>query len=247
MVTVLSRIHQGLKRFPALFFLLIDPDRQDTNTLSVIGRMAERAGVDSILIGSSFMMSSNDSNNIRALKEVTSIPLLLFPGSALQLDPAADALLFLSLISGRNPRWLIEEHVQAAPLIKKYALESIPTAYLLIESGAFTAVNFISNTLPMPADKPDLVVAHCLAAKYLGKLLIYLDAGSGAKNPVPDNIIAAVKQNVDLPIIVGGGLNSPNMVRRKVEAGAHIVVVGNQFENEGYDHLEDFVNAAHQH
>jgi len=150
----------------------------------------------------------------------------------MQLTSHADAILFMSLISGRNPNYLISEQVKAAPLIQKQGLEPIPTGYLLIDGGTQTSVSFISNTTPIPRDKCEIAWAHALAGQYLGMQLIYLEAGSGAKTPVPDLMISSVKKQVSVPIIVGGGIRSPETARQKVEAGADFIVTGNVIEKD---------------
>jgi phosphoglycerol geranylgeranyltransferase len=155
------------------------------------------------------------------------MPVILFPGDATQITAEADAILFLSLVSGRNPMNLIGEQVKGAPRIKEFGIEPISTAYMLVESGAVTSVEFMSNTRPLPRAKPMIAAAHALAAQYMGMRLIYLEAGSGAPQPIPDEMIATVREYVDIPIIVGGGIRDAATARRKLEAGADIIVTGN--------------------
>jgi phosphoglycerol geranylgeranyltransferase len=176
------------------------------------------------------MVNHDFAAAVAAIKKASRLPLIIFPGESTQLSPDADALLFLSLISGRNPRWLIEEHVQAAPAIKQMGLETIPTGYLLISSGTATAVERVSGTPPLPRENPDLAAAHALAGQYLGLKLIYLEAGSGARQSVPDELISRVRRNIDLPIIVGGGIRAPEEAAEKVKAGADFIVIGTAFD-----------------
>ena len=211
--------------------LLIDPEEHTTASAEALGKAATAAQVDFILVGGSYV-SSDLTSIVNAIKAVTEIPVLLFPGSPMQVVPNADAVLFLSLISGRNPDYLIGNHVLSAGLIRKSGLEVIPVGYMLIDGGSVTSVQYVSNTMPIPAHKPDLAVATALAGEMLGLRMLYLEAGSGAKNPVPGKLIAAVRNAVRLPLIVGGGLRSEASVRAALEAGADIVVVGNAAEND---------------
>jgi phosphoglycerol geranylgeranyltransferase len=183
---------------------------------------------------------------VEAIKSCTDRPVILFPGSSYQLSPVADAVLFLTLVSSRNPEYLISEQVKAAPQIKKAGLEAIPTGYILIESGRSTSVGFISNSQPIPMDKLDIAKAHALAAQYMGMRLIYLEAGSGAMYSVPEDLIREVDNYTDIPIIVGGGISTPKDARNKVIAGANHIVIGNHFE-QGNDTeaLQDFADAIH--
>ncbi|MBN2001081.1 phosphoglycerol geranylgeranyltransferase, partial [candidate division KSB1 bacterium] len=171
---------------------------------------------------------------------------IIFPGSTKQISPYADAILFLSLISGRNPNVLIGEQVVAAPIIKSIGLEAIGTAYMFIESGNVTSAQFVSDTRPIPREKPDIAIAHALAAEYLGMKIIYLEAGSGAKYSVPEELVAAVKKYVSVPLIVGGGIRTPDEARKKVLAGAHFVVTGNVLEkNRDPGLIKAFADAIH--
>jgi phosphoglycerol geranylgeranyltransferase len=209
--------------------LLIDPDKLSLQSIIATVYAAIEAGVSMLFVGGS-LMSSNIDSTIETIKKHTTLPVLLFPGSLMQLSKKADALLLLSLVSGRNPEYLIGNHVQAAPFIRKSQLEVISTGYILVDGGTVTSVEYVSNTRSIPADKPDLVVATSMAAEMLGHKLIYLEAGSGAHNPVPVNVISAVKQSISIPLIVGGGLNSLEKVNAAFNAGADIVVIGNAVE-----------------
>ena len=158
------------------------------------------------------------------------MPVVLFPGSNLHIDMAADAILFLSLISGRNPDFLIGQHVLAAPILKRSRLEILPTGYLLIDSGRQTTVSYISNTTPIPHDKPDVAACTAMAGEMLGLKLVYLDAGSGAQQPVTARMVATVRRTVDAPLVVGGGITTPAQAEELLRAGADLVVVGNAIE-----------------
>ena len=172
--------------------------------------------------------------------------MIFFPGGISQLNSHYDAILFMSIISGRNPHYLIGEQVIAAPIVKDLGIEAIPTGYLLLDGGSDSAVQFMSGTAPIPMDKPDISIAHALAAQYLGKNLIYLEAGSGAKQAVPNELIKEVVEHVDIPLIVGGGIRKPEVAREKVEAGASFVVTGTIIEeNINDDMLKKFAEAIH--
>jgi phosphoglycerol geranylgeranyltransferase len=212
--------------------LLLDPEKcTDQNNLQSIISLAVHHGVDFFFVGGSLILEKNVDVVISAIKKYSQdIPVVLFPGSTVQLSENADGILFLSLISGRNPEFLIGQHVTAAPLIAQTGLEVLPTGYMLVNGGEITSVNYISQTLPIPNDKPALAIATALAGKYLGLSYIYLDAGSGATNPVNTEIIAGVKKNVGLPTIVGGGINSIDRAKAAWEAGADYLVLGNGAE-----------------
>jgi putative glycerol-1-phosphate prenyltransferase len=228
------------------FLLLIDPDRIDRNALPALIEDSVEGGVDAFLIGTSLLTTDSSSHVVSATKQVTDIPAVLFPGNSLQVVPDADAILFLSLISGRNPHYLITEQVKGAPLIKSYGIEPISTGYILVESGTHTSVGYISHTQPIPRDKPDIAKVHALAGEYLGMKLIYLEAGSGAAMTVPDEMIADVTGYVSCPVVVGGGIRSPEEAHAKVAAGASFIVVGNRFEKQTSRSLiSEFARAVH--
>jgi putative glycerol-1-phosphate prenyltransferase len=192
------------------------------------------------------MMNGNLGNTISVIKEQTSLPAVIFPGGISQVSPNADAILFLSLVSGRNPEHLIGKQIMAAPMIKAYNLETIPTGYILVESGSVTTAEYISGSRPIPRNKPEIAVATALAAQYLGMKMIYLEGGSGAQIPVPDEMIKLVSCNVDVPVIAGGGIRSAREARQKVESGASIIVTGNYFEDEENWHsIKEFADAVH--
>lgn len=228
------------------FLVLLDPDKLSPKQAARMGLEYQRAGVDGILFGTSLMLSSNIDSTIQALKRGFRRPVIIFPGSAYQVSKNADAILFMSLVSGRNPDLLIEEQVRAAPAVRESKLEAIPTAYMLVESGKLTAASYMSHSLPIPSDKPDIAKAHALAAKFLGMRLVYLDAGSGAQNPVPDRMISEVAKYSQLPVVVGGGIRTPEQAAQKARAGATAVVVGNVLEDRRLlVKVEAFIEAVH--
>ncbi len=242
-MTIIEQLESIIGQYRAGYLVLVDPDRIKLKEIPSFAQRAQSAGVDGVLLGGSFL--TNDLSIIaETLKKSTDLPIILFPGSAMQVTPHADAILFMSLLSGRNANYLIGEQVKAAPMIQRVGLETISTGYILIDGGQQTAVSFISNTTPIPNDKAEIAWAHALAAQYLGMKLIYLEAGSGAKKPVPDQIIHSVKKQVTVPIIVGGGIRSPEVARKKVAAGAQFVVTGNVIEQDP-SLMSAFADAIH--
>ena len=228
------------------FLVLLDPDRLQTNHLPQAVETYQKAGVDAFLVGSSLLLSNCFDQTIQAVKQTSQVPVIIFPGNSHQLSPHADAILYLSLISGRNPDFLIGEHVKSAGLLKEYNLEPISTGYIIIDSGKMTSVLYMSNTKPIPADKPDIAKAHALAAQYLGMKMIYLEAGSGAENHVPIDLVREVKQAIDIPVIVGGGIREPEMATRLIESGADFIVIGNALEQATREEqLQNFSQAIH--
>ena len=223
------------KRKGAGFLVLVDPDRISRPNMRDLVKAYEEAGVDAILAGTSLMMSDGFDEFVGIIKDSVSIPVIIFPGEKSQVSRRADAILFLSLLSGRNPDLLIGEQIKSAPIIRAMGIEAIATAYLLVDSGRITSVEYMSNTRPIPSDKPEIAVAHALAAEIFGMKLVYLEAGSGAEKSVPDDMVRTVSSSIDIPVIVGGGIRSSETVARKVEAGASFVVVGNHFENTACD------------
>jgi len=209
--------------------LLIDPDR--TPVVSAVKLISEayKNNFSFILIGGSLVSEKLDEY-ISVLKNKSKLPIVLFPGSVYQVSLKADGMLFLSLISGRNPDYLIGQHVIAAPIINKSKLQVIPTGYILIESGSVTAVEYMSNTKPIPATKPDIICATALAGEMLGLKMIYLEAGSGANKKVHSEIIKQVRNTITVPLIVGGGIHSPAELKEVFKAGANIAVIGTAIE-----------------
>jgi putative glycerol-1-phosphate prenyltransferase len=214
-------------------FVLLDPDRVNRSDIPEIMRgISAHERVKAVLVGTSFLMSSDFCEFVKEIKAHASMPVLIFPGSSQQVCREADAILFLSLLTGRNPEYLIGEHVRSAPMIRKYGIETIPTGYLLIGDDLDLSVVIMSNTRPIPPGKVDLVVAHALAAEFLGFKVLYLEAGSGARSPIPPETIRAVRENVSLPLIVGGGLRSKEALDAAFEAGADYAVIGTAFESD---------------
>lgn len=213
--------------------VLIDPDKvQDISALDPLIRLATENCVDYFFVGGSLVTTQNMSDVIKSIKDNVNIPVVLFPGSVQQIDSAADGILFLSLISGRNPDLLIGQHVIAAPILKKNSLEVISTGYMLINSGKTTSVAYISNTTPIPEDKYSLAASTAMAGEMLGLKLIYLDAGSGAEREVNKKMISTIRKAVDVPLIVGGGINSAQKAVNAFEAGADLIVIGNALEKD---------------
>ena len=243
-----NRLIQSLEKVRSLFFTLLDPDSGSAADIIESGLKSARAGCDAILLGGSFVGNPAFTPIALALKKETNVPVVLFPGGCSHISPGLDAILFTTLISGRNAQFLIDEQVRGAVLVRALKMEAIPTAYMLIESGRTTAVEYISNTRPIPSDKPAIAAAHAMAAELMGQRWIYLEAGSGALNAVPPKVVGAVRASVDLKVIVGGGIRTPEQARERVEAGAHAIVVGNLFESSKDEGLvKDFVQAVHGH
>lgn len=207
--------------------LLVDPDDLNEGGMKAIVNAAIENEVDYFLVGGSLITSNNLESVVDSIKAYSAIPCILFPGNAIQIHPEADAILFLSLISGRNPELLIGQHVVAAPVLKRSNLEIIPTGYMLIHSGRPTSVSYMSNTQPIPNDKPSLAISTAMAGEMLGLKCIYMDAGSGALEPVSSKVIKSVKRNIDIPLIIGGGINSKRRAQEALEAGADMIVIGN--------------------
>lgn len=245
-MSILEQLNDTVERRGAAFIVLVDPDKADGNNLTNFAEKSESLGVDAILVGSSLLINDSFNKTVKTIKDLTQLPVIIFPGNSSQVSPHADAILFMSLISGRNPNYLFGDHVIAAPAIRASNIEPLPTGYMLIESGAVSATEYISNTHPIPRRKPDIAVAHALAAEYLGMRLIYLEAGSGAPQTVPNNMITAVRKTITVPVIVGGGITVPETAAEKVKAGADMIVIGNVLENR-WDEREvaDFADAVH--
>jgi phosphoglycerol geranylgeranyltransferase len=211
--------------------VLVDPDKADDPArLNHLLNLASENCIDFFFVGGSLITTTNLSDVVNQIKEQVSIPVILFPGNSMQLDPGADAILFLSLISGRNPDLLIGQHVIAAPILKNNKIEVMPTGYMLINSGKITSVAYISNTTPIPEDKYSLAACTALAGEMLGLQLIYLDAGSGAEREINSKMISAVRKAVNTPLIIGGGINTSAKAIAALEAGADMIVIGNALE-----------------
>ncbi len=213
--------------------VLVDPDKvTDQSQLRHLVDLATENCVDFFFVGGSLITTPGMSDVIRILKDNSGLPVVLFPGASVQIDPGADANLFLSLSSGRNPELLIGQHVVAAPILKNNKLEVLPTGYILINSGKTSSVAYISNTTPIPDDKYSLAACTAMAGEMLGLKLIYLDAGSGAGKEISPRMISTVRKAVDIPLIVGGGINTPQKALAALQAGADMLVVGNALEKD---------------
>ena len=214
------------------FAVLVDPERCEEAMMSRLIALAGESAVDYIFVGGSLLVNDSLDQCIRMIKKETRLPVILFPGNEMQVHGMADAILLLSMISGRNPEMLIGKHVIAAPYIRSSGLEVLPTGYMLIESGNSTSVLYMSNTRPIPRDKNDIAVCTAMAGEMLGLRLIYLDAGSGAEHPVPATMIRKVRESIKLPLIVGGGIKKPEIALESCKAGADMIVVGNGIEKD---------------
>lgn len=242
-----------LERRPGLL-VLVDPSRTAPDQAADVARAARDAGAAGLMIGSSFDGTQDTEQVARAIRQAAAgLPVALFPGSALQLTTEVDLVLFLSLISGRNPQYLIEEHVRAVPFLSRHPVPTLSTGYILVDGGRVTSVEAVSQTRPLPADKPELVAAHATAARLIGMRAIYLDAGSGAPHPVDVELIRACRAAVPgLTLFVGGGIRTSEQVRLARAGGADFVVVGTAVEEHGgsaasgVEHLRALVQAATQ-
>lgn len=210
--------------------ILLDPENESQVDIESMVSNGHRAGASMFLVGGSLVSKPIDGF-VDKLKGMTSLPVVLFPGSAMQFAPNADSILFLTLISGRNPDFLIGHHIAVASRVKQSGIEVIPTGYILIDGGATTSVQYMSQTMPIPANKAEIAVATALAGELLGLKAIYLEAGSGALNAVPVKLIKAVRKAISVPLIVGGGIRSKQQYRAAKDAGANLVVVGNALES----------------
>lgn len=212
--------------------VLIDPDKYDSKSLIDAVVIARKAMVSYFLVGGSLLERDNLDETLRVIKDNCEIPVIIFPGDVLQINDKADAFLLLSLISGRNPELLIGKHVVAAPYLKQSGLEILPTGYMLIDSGRQTTASYMSNSLPIPANKDGIAVSTAIAGEMLGLKLIYMDGGSGAMNPISLSMIESVKSAISVPLIIGGGITTPEAARERFKAGADVIVVGNAIETE---------------
>jgi phosphoglycerol geranylgeranyltransferase len=233
LMSVLNSLQARQKAGKKSIAVLIDPDKvEEPSRLLTLINLASENCVDYFFIGGSLITTTNLSDVVKKIKENVTIPVVLFPGNSMQIEPTADALLFLSLISGRNPELLIGQHVIAAPIIRNSKLEVIPTGYMLINSGKITSVAYISNTTPIPDDKYSLAACTAMAGEMLGLKSIYMDAGSGAEKEISPRMIATVRKAVTVPLIIGGGINSAQKAFAALESGADMIVVGNALEKD---------------
>jgi len=243
---VQDKINKVVSEKGAAYLILIDPDEISGEKLIRFVHHCEKSGVDGFLVGGSLMMSDNLDTILETISSESKLPTILFPGSVSQVSSKADAILFISLISGRNAEHLIGTHVIAAPLIKKSGLEAISTGYMLIESGKKTTAEYMSGSSPIPRNKPEIATATALAAEYLGMKFVYLEGGSGAEKTVPNEMVKMVSSALSIPVIVGGGIRDSKTAREKVENGASVIITGNFFENEDNWHLiKEFADEIH--
>ncbi|MDR2553990.1 MAG: geranylgeranylglyceryl/heptaprenylglyceryl phosphate synthase [Fibromonadaceae bacterium] len=230
----------------ALFAVLLDPDSSETDAFCEIGKAAFEAGADLILVGGSLIGNANLPKKVAELKSLVKIPIVLFPGGASQVVPGFDAMLFTSLVSGRNPQYLIEEQLKGGLIVKSLGIEAFPTAYMLINSGPATAVEYISNTKPIPENKPKLTMAHAVAAELMGMRWTYLEAGSGAEKPIPLEHITLTRKATNLNIIAGGGIITPQDATARVQAGANVIVTGTIWEKKlDINLMKEFARSIH--
>ncbi|HAL95591.1 MAG TPA: geranylgeranylglyceryl/heptaprenylglyceryl phosphate synthase [Chitinophagaceae bacterium] len=230
--TIYTQLQQARTQGKKSFAVLVDPDKTELQQMDTLLALGEQAKIDYWFVGGSLVISSQLDELVRHIKKNTSIPVVLFPGSPSQVTRQADALLYLSLISGRNPELLIGQHVLSAPFVKQSGLEILSTGYIVVDGGAPTTVSYISNAAPIPADKEDIALCTALAGEMLGMKLIYMDAGSGAKQPITTSMIKRVADQISIPLIVGGGIKTPEKAQENCKAGADLIVVGNAIEKE---------------
>lgn len=235
-----------VKNKGAGYFVLIDPDQKNHSNIEDVVQATNESEVDALLVGGSLMMDSKNHDRVAQIKKIAEMPVIFFPGGVTQLNGYYDAMFFMSILSGRNPHYLIGEQAIAAPIVKDIGMETIPMGYLLLDGGTTTTVEFMSNTKPIPMDRPDITVAHALAAQYLGMKIVYLEAGSGAKIPVSVETIEAVRSQIEIPIIVGGGIKTPQDAEEGVKAGASFIVTGTVTETSGnLSVMKEFSEAIH--
>jgi putative glycerol-1-phosphate prenyltransferase len=232
-MSILKTLQQRHAEKKKSIAVLVDPDKaEDPARLLHLINLANENCVDFFFVGGSLVTSTNLSDVVKHIKENVTIPVVLFPGNAMQVEASSDAILFLSLISGRNPELLIGQHVVAAPILKKTRLEVIPTGYMLVNSGKITSAAYISNTMPIPDDKYSVAASTAMAGQMLGLQVIYLDAGSGAEKEISARMIQAVRKAITIPLIAGGGINSAAKAMAALEAGADMIVIGNALEKD---------------
>jgi putative glycerol-1-phosphate prenyltransferase len=231
-----NRIYQSLlqhkEKGQKSFAVLIDPDKVTEDKIDELTALAAEARVDYLLVGGSLVVTNRLDEVVQQIKKNCDIPVILFPGSPSQITRYADALLYLSLISGRNAELLIGQHVISAPFVKQSRLEIISTGYMVIDGGAPTTVSYISNAAPVPADKNEIAMCTAMAGEMLGMKLIFMDAGSGAKRPITESMIEKVSQIIEVPLVIGGGITDPEKAYLNCKAGADVIVIGNAIEKD---------------
>ena len=243
-MSVLSTLNDCVEKKGAGFIVLIDPDKKNDKNIDKLVEKANQNGVDAIFVGGSIMMDGLYHKRVERIKSISEIPVILFPGGVNQINKHYDAMLFMSLLSGRNSHYLIGEQVIAAPIVKDYEIETIPTGYLLIDGGSPTSVEVVSGTNPLPSNRPDIIVSHALAAQFLGMELIYLEAGSGALNEVPEDVVKKVADEISIGLIVGGGIRTPEDANSIVNSGASFVVIGSAIEKSA-ELMKEFSSSIH--
>jgi putative glycerol-1-phosphate prenyltransferase len=241
---ILSSLIKTIKEKGSAYIVLIDPDKKNKDNIENLIEKGNKSNVDAFFVGGSLIMDSKYESRVKSIKDNSDIPVILFPGGVNQISSYFDAMLFSSMISGRNPQYLIGDQVISAPIIKDLGIETISTGYILIDGGVQSMVQVMSDTNPIPMNRIDAIIAHALAAQYLGMKLIYLEAGSGASKSIENNIIKSVSKTVDVPLIVGGGLRDPEVISDKVSAGASIIVTGTIVE-EDTSVMTEIASAVH--
>jgi len=231
---ILSRVQKAAKKGEKLLAILLDPDKSEIAEIQEIAKRIDTIKADFILVGGSFVENNLTEHFVIKLKKHTTLPIILFPGDYSQITNEADGLLFLSLLSGRNPEYLINQQIKAVPYLKNSTLEIIPTGYILIDGGTKSSVLKVSKTNPIPQSDIELAVATSVAGMYKGKQLIYLEAGSGAKNSVNSTMIQEVKKQINIPLIVGGGIKTKEQLKNVYNCGADVAVIGTAFENKEF-------------
>lgn len=241
---ILHIIQSAKAQQKKLLAVLIDPDTPNEKDLAEIIQQINQANADLIFVGGSLLTKDALDACLKQIKSLTDKPVILFPGSVLQISDQADAILFLSLISGRNPELLIGNQVIAAPYVKQAGLEVLPTGYILVDSGRTTTATYMSHTLPIPHQKDDIAACTAMAGEMLGLQLIYMDGGSGADKAISPSMVNAVRQSVDTPIIIGGGIRDTETAKAICKAGADVIVVGNATESNPKV-ISEIANAIH--
>ena len=245
-MNIYNNITANTKTGKKSFALLIDPDKQDKNQLLSIIEKAKNSNIDYFFVGGSLLTNDSLDTCLDTIKENSSVPIILFPGNAMQVNEKADGILFLSLISGRNADMLIGKQVITAPILKHSSLEVLPTGYMLIDSGKPTTVSYMSNTNPIPANKDTVAACTAMAGEMLGLKFIFMDGGSGAKNPISEKMIKTVREAINVPLIIGGGISSGEKAIANCKAGADIIVVGNAIEKDE-NLISEIADAIHNY
>ncbi len=228
---IISNILEGKSKGKKQLAVLVDPDKVDKKKCEIFCQLAAQAKPDVVLVGGSVITTGDLEETVNTIKENLVIPVILFPGNSMHIASHADGILFLSLVSGRNPEYLIGQQVAAAPRLKKTDIEVIPTGYILIDGGVTTTVHYISNTQPIPHGNTALAMATSLASEMLGQQLVYLDCGSGAKNPVSSDMVKLVSDHLSVPLLVGGGIKTKAQAETAYASGADMLVIGTAIED----------------